>query len=202
MKGLIVDFDGTLACSDKTVSKRNIQAISDLIKRGGKVAVATGRMTYSAIHEILPKLSFKPYFATYDGCEIIDSDENLISSLKLTPDNEIEILKFAKETGVISQLYSDEVIVEKENEYSKWYCSISKCSLKAVGDLIDFVKTENFRSPKIVYLVEDERTEEILSALRNKFPHNAIAKGYKGVIDITPENITKGYAVKSLCSVW
>ena len=78
-KALISDFDGTLANTDKTVSKENLKAIEELFSAGKKFALCTGRMTESA-KMLVEKLPFKPLVGAYNGGVIFDSqtDEILV----------------------------------------------------------------------------------------------------------------------------
>ena len=135
-KAIVSDFDGTLACTDKSVSQENLKAISELFSQGKRFALCTGRMTTSALM-IAQKLPFKPLIATYNGGEIVDSATGeILSRHVLEPDLMLELIAYGKEKGLYYQIFTDEVIVEKINEITEFYCSICKVRAVEVGDNI------------------------------------------------------------------
>ena len=147
-KALISDFDGTLACTDKSISEDNLRAIGSLFASGKRFALCTGRMTASAMM-LAQKLPFKPLIATYNGGEIVDSANGKILKRYLLPNDIIlELIRYGRERGLYYQIFSDFVIVEKVTEVTDFYCSICKVKAIEVGDLYSYVKKEGATSPK------------------------------------------------------
>ena len=202
-KGIISDFDGTLATADKRVSNENLKAIDELFSRGKKFALSTGRMTASAM-KLLDKLPFKPLIATYNGSEIVDSKtgERLISH-KLDTEIILKIINFARERGLYSQVFNDRVIVEQINEVTHFYCNICKVEPVEVGDLYGFVERENFRSPKMMVINYKGEVDGYIKELESLFGDEVeVVRCYDGMIDVTPKGINKGSAVKDFCKIW
>ena len=84
---LVVDVDGTLMRTDKTISKRTIDAIVDLQQSGVKVAIASGRCTAG----ILPTArmirldEFGGYIVSYNGGCISNCQTGEIFTISIVP---------------------------------------------------------------------------------------------------------------------
>ena len=76
-KAIISDYDGTLASKETGVCERNKKAITELVSKGFRFALCTGRMTASAMR-IIENLPIRPLVGSYNGSEIIDSATGVI----------------------------------------------------------------------------------------------------------------------------
>ncbi len=202
-KALVSDFDGTLACTDKTVSTENLTAVNELFSQGKKFALCTGRMTASALM-IAEKLPFKPLIATYNGGEIVDSSTGeILSRHVLSPEILIELTQYAREKGLYCQIFTDEVIVEKITEVTEFYCSICKVKAVEVGDMCEYIKRVWQGSPKFMLINFKGEVNNYIEDVLARFGDRVEAvRCYEGMIDITPKGINKGSAVKELCKIW
>ena len=202
-KALISDFDGTLACTDKSISEDNLRAIDSLFASGKRFALCTGRMTASAMM-LAQKLPFKPLIATYNGGEIVDSSSGKILKRHLLPtDIILELIRYGREKGLYYQIFSDFVIVEKVTEVTDFYCSICKVKAIEVGDLYSYVKKEGATSPKLMLINFGGEVESYIEEITARFGDRVEAvRCYDGMIDITPKGINKGSAVKDFCEIW
>lgn len=202
-KAIISDFDGTLATCDKRVSDENIKAIDEFLKIGGKFALCTGRMTASA-KIILEKLPYRPIIATYNGSEIVDSKTGeVLIRHTLEPELMLEIIEYGREKGLYYQVFDDQVVVEKINEVTDFYCSICRVKPREVGDLYLYIKEREFRSPKIMLINYGGEVDTYLDEVIARFGDRVEAvRCYDGMIDITPKGINKGSAVEDLAKIW
>lgn len=73
IKLVAVDFDGTLLSSDTTISKRNINAINELIKRGVHIVPASGRACWNT-KALLDGVNIK-YIIGSNGAQLRDVEE-------------------------------------------------------------------------------------------------------------------------------
>lgn len=202
-KAIISDFDGTLACADKTVSKENVKAIGELFSLGKKFALCTGRMTTSA-KMLVEKLPFKPLVGAYNGGEIFDSatGEVLIRH-EINSEIILRLVEYGRSRGLYYQIFTDEVIVERITEVTEFYCSICKVNAVEVGDIAEFVKKTGLGSPKMMFINFKGEVEEYIQEISNVFGDEVEAvRCYEGMIDVTPKGINKGSAVKDFCKVW
>ena len=202
-KAIISDFDGTLACSDKTVSQENLIAINELFSQGKKFALCTGRMTTSALM-LAEKLPFKPLIATYNGGEIVDSATGeILSSHLLKPEIMLKLIEYGRERGLYYQIFTDEVIVEKITEVTEFYCSICKVRAVEVGDLKEYIMREQKGSPKLMLINFKGDVNTYINEINERFGDEVEAvRCYEGMIDVTPLGVNKGLAVKDFSKIW
>ena len=145
-KAIVSDFDGTLACSDKTVSQENLIAINELFSSGKKFALSTGRMTTSALM-LAEKLPFKPLIATYNGGEIVDSATGeILTRHVLEPDIMLELIEYGRSRGLYYQIFTNEVIVEKKLNQAKYMLEHSNLSVSEIAQRCGFSSSEHLRS--------------------------------------------------------
>ena len=202
-KALISDFDGTLACSDKTVSQENLKAINELFSVGKKFALCTGRMTTSALM-LAEKLPFKPLIATYNGGEIVDSATGeILSRHLLEPEIMLRLIDYGRERGLYYQIFTDEVIVEKITEVTEFYCSICKVKAVEVGDLKEYILRKMEGSPKLMLINFKGEVNTYIEEVNSLFGDSVEAvRCYEGMIDVTPLGVNKGLAVKDFSKIW
>lgn len=74
---IVSDIDGTLLSDDKTINKRNIQAIDYFIQNGGKFTLASGR-NYNSITNILNHVKVNAPCLCVNGSIIYDYEEKKI----------------------------------------------------------------------------------------------------------------------------
>ncbi|MBR2385567.1 MAG: HAD family phosphatase [Clostridia bacterium] len=202
-KALISDFDGTLACTDKTVTRENLKAINELFSQGKKFALCTGRMTTSALM-LAQKLPFKPLIATYNGGEIVDSATGeILSRHVLEPEIMLKLIDYGRERGLYYQIFTDEVIVEKITEVTEFYCSICKVRAVEVGDLKEYILREQKGSPKLMLINFKGDVNTYIEEINEIFGSEVEAvRCYEGMIDVTSLGVNKGLAVKDLSKIW
>ena len=202
-KAVVCDFDGTFACTDKTVTKENLKAVEELFSKGKKFALCTGRMTTSA-KMLAEKLPFKPLIGAYNGGEIFDSATGeVLVRHELSPNLILKLVEYGRSKGLYFQVFTDEVIVEKITEVTEFYCSICKVKAVEVGDIYGFVKTNNLGSPKMMFINFKGEVESYIQEIAALFGDEVEAvRCYEGMIDVTPKGINKGSAVKEFCKIW
>ena len=115
---LVLDVDGTLMRTDKTISKKTIDAIVRIQQEGIKVAIASGRCTAG----ILPTArqirldEFAGYIVSYNGgCISNCQTGEIIYNINL-PDGIVqEIYEFSKreKTGIMTY-HDNDIIAEND----------------------------------------------------------------------------------------
>ena len=201
-KALITDFDGTLASTDKSVCKKNSDAIKKLCDRGFFFAVCTGRMTLSAL-QVAEKLPVRPPVGAYNGSEITDSSTGKkIYSKALSYEEVLPLIDFAEKHGVNYQLYNDTgVYPAVTNKWTKMYSEVCGCPSTEIKDTRSFMKNVLKTTPK--FMIIDEHADEVLPEVLRTFGGKyEIAKCYEGMIDFTPKGVDKGSVVAALAGTW
>ena len=135
-KALVLDIDGTLTNSAKEISPATKKAIQDLMKRGQKVILASGRPTpgMRRYEEELELDKYGGYLLSFNGARIVECRSGEIVYQKILPLTLLPgLYGFAKKNscGLITYL-GNEVIsafpvdkyVEIEariNEFPSWF---------------------------------------------------------------------------------
>ena len=201
MKILFTDFDGTLATDDKKISDNDFAALKLLDERGVKIVLTTGRMTASA-RQLLKLFPCAVYLATFNGSELFDVTGEQIESIPLEPTAAAEIIDYAKSKNLFCQIYSDEVISEELNDYTKRYGDMIGCKVrKSDTGLHEFIIKNDFRTPKVQICDFSGKTDEIFDDFIDKFGdrYECVRIG-ENWINVSSKGINKGYALNRLCS--
>jgi len=101
----ITDFDGTLLCSDGTLSQRNLDALESLSRRGIRTAVATGRSLYSFINSPGVDLPVDYIIFTTGAGVVTQSDHKLLYQLNLSSEAVKQTLDFLKKSTLDFMLH-------------------------------------------------------------------------------------------------
>lgn len=201
-KAIISDYDGTLASKETGVCERNKKAITELVSKGFRFALCTGRMTASAMR-IIENLPIRPLVGSYNGSEITDSatGEKLYSKA-LTVEEALPLIDFAEERGANYQLYNDTgVFPAYESAATRMYSEVCGCPSTPIADLREFLIKELKKTPK--FMIIDECADEILPVAVKMFADKyEIARCYDGMIDFTPKGVNKGSVVRALSDIW
>ena len=145
---LVLDVDGTLMRTDKTISKRTIDAIVDLQQSGVKVAIASGRCTAGILPtaRIIRLDEFGGYIVSYNGgCISNFQTGEIIYNINLPEGIVQEIYEFSKKekTGIMTY-HGNDIIAENDADQ---YIQID-----AKGCGIDIHVVEDF-GKEVVYPV-------------------------------------------------
>ena len=203
MNVLVSDFDGTLATDDKLISERDYSAIENLIKKGKKFALCTGRMTES-VKRLLHLFPDKLIYAAYNGGEIVNSATGEVySHTELAIDDAAELALYGEERGFVTHAYSDKVYVEKLNPFTERYGKFICCDVVETGVAIsEFIKKEKFITPKIQFQGTEEKLKEFYDDINAKFADRfEITFIERTKADFVPKGIDKGYALRKICDI-
>ncbi|ASB91398.1 Cof-type HAD-IIB family hydrolase [Bacillus sonorensis] len=112
MKLIAIDLDGTLLSEDGTISKANLDTLSEAQKQGHRLAICSGR-SHHDILQILRKYNIKASIISGNGGVIYD--KALIKRLVL-PDHTVkEMIDLAEHEQLFCELYTNEGIIMKQS---------------------------------------------------------------------------------------
>lgn len=77
-----IDLDGTLIGSDLKISRKNIRAIKESLKRNIQIAIITGR-TIGSVRDVVEKLNLKGFHIASSGAVIVDGNLRINFALKI-----------------------------------------------------------------------------------------------------------------------
>ena len=205
-KALFTDFDGTLFSDNFEVSKKDIAAIQDYVKRGGKFFISTGRL-FNSIYPYLRDMNVKSdMIVVSQGAEVYDvnTKEPLFREL-ISLDLASRIIKYIYDymkinPQITAMLYIDDEVyfLDRMPEYREAFCNILKikphildCSLQ---EFLDKVQKE---PSKILIMIEEAHISEFIKGGEIALNGDAIfCESRKFLIEIMPNGINKGTAVE------
>ena len=166
-KLLFTDLDGTLLSTDKTVSAGNLSAINEMVLRGHKFVIATGRPLMSALMISqacgLDRDGF--YISSYNGGLIYDCGSGkdiFVSGMK--KEDAKYILDRAHEEGIHAHTYDrTHVVSEYDTPELNRYIKGIKMPKMVVDDITAYLTEDPIKA----IVISDEGRERL-----NRFRHS------------------------------
>ena len=203
IKMLVLDIDGTVYKKDFTASDKVKSCLKDLIVKGIKVVLATGRM-YSATVPIARELGINTPVICYQGGlikEFYNSDKTLYEKM-LPPALAREIIKNLKDRNIHFNLYIDDIlIVENDSETIRRYTDERKVTYKVINSIND-IDLNNVN--KILAIDPDpQKIEKLTKELQKQYKDKLyIIRSMPIFCEFSNKDATKGNAIKFLADLW
>ncbi|MCR5788603.1 MAG: Cof-type HAD-IIB family hydrolase [Lachnospiraceae bacterium] len=164
---LATDLDGTLLSSDKSVSRRNLDAITAMVNAGHKFVIATGRPVQSAL-TIAARYGWDTdgyYISSFNGGLVYDcgrKQDILVHGLKIADVS--FILKSAHAEGLHAHTYDKHYVVSEHDtpELARYVKGILMPG-KVVPDIRDYLSVEPIKA-----IVISTQGRERLQAFQQK----------------------------------
>lgn len=194
IKVLVLDIDGTLTNSEKKITENTKKGIINIMERGHKVILASGRptpgMRYCA--EELELEKYGGYLLSFNGGRIINCKSGEIVFQKILPKHVIKHLyKYARnnDLGIITYLGDEIILGTRTDEYIELESRINGMPVRKVDNFEVFVdfdvnKCLMTAPPEIAEVFEKELAAaygDILSIYRSE----------PFFIEIMPKNVDK-----------
>lgn len=200
-KVLVLDIDGTLTNSEKEITSATKRGIQNIMERGHKVILASGRPTpgMRRYEEELELKKYGGYLLSFNGGRIIECKSGDIVYQRTLPLHIVpELYDFAKEHGCgLITYYGDKVIAAFEpDEYVKWEAHINGMEIEVVDNFKEFV---NFDINKCLMTAPPEEAAEYEKILLSK--HGEYASVYRSeefFIEIMPKNVDKATSLDKM----
>ena len=198
---LALDLDDTLLDDTYRISQQNYQAIRRAAAAGILVTLATGRMFCSA-RRYAQKLHIDLPLITYHGALVRTTDSKatlLHRPVPLAPAR--EVVKRALASGLHVNVYLiDELYVSGENEFSRYYHTLSGVAYQVVSDLPAFLTAE---PTKITIISNDKSSlQQLQVQILKKYTGRLTAVFSKpNFLEITDRRATKGQALAFLAKL-
>ncbi|MCR4924451.1 MAG: Cof-type HAD-IIB family hydrolase [Lachnospiraceae bacterium] len=171
IKILFSDLDGTLLTDDKSINKEDLQAIEDMISKGHKFVIATGRPLFSAVH-IAKKYDWHRegfFISCYNGGMVYDCyRQELVVEYPLKLSEVKYVFDRAYEMGFHIHTYDDEYVVteHRTREFEAYLKGINERGI-VVKDIREHFKKDPIKFI-VVNLESPKRLEHFQKAL---FPY-------------------------------
>jgi hypothetical protein len=200
------DLDGTLLCSDGTVSEPTREILEHLQSRGALCTIATGRMFRSAA-AIAEDLSIRevPLIA-YNGSLVkVPGASSPLFAGGIPEKVAGELLRFCRIQGWYVQSYlEDQLLVEKKSFWTEYYENLAKVEAIPLGEAF-FTPS---RDPLKILLAADSEEQHALMVriLGEHFGHQLFFAGSHTpgarFLEVVARGINKGKALEKLCKAW
>lgn len=193
-KVLVLDIDGTLTNSKKEITEATRQAIWDIMDRGHKVILASGRPTpgmrrYETELE-LPKRG--GYLLSFNGARVVDCVTGEVVHQKILPLQFIPgLYTFAKErgNGLITYLGDTVISAFEPDEYVELEARINNLPIRVVENFVEFV---DYDINKCLMTAPPEQAAEYEKQLQEKYgEYLSIYRSEPFFIEIMPKNVDK-----------
>ena len=204
MKLLFLDLDGTLLNDKKEINKADMDAIDEMISKGHKVIINTGRPLYSALL-LSEKFGFLRegfYISSFNGGLIVDPVTKKRLKYDTVPDEIVRhMFDEAYKLGLHAHTYNDECVVsERDTKELEFYTKRISMPPFVVSDFRDALSEG---APKIIIVSLDgkERLIEYREKLRDyENEHNLYSTfSDSRLLEYANPLANKGEAVRFLC---
>lgn len=193
------DIDGTLMNRRKEIHDRDIKALREAAKKGMTVCLASGRM-YSEIKLVIEQLLLPCYAICQNGASIYDDTGEMLNAYHFDSELAAALFEFVNAPGlvpVVCAAYGNYVV-----EWNAFVQRVGKRFLNPLmekRDLIESVRSRDFRVTKLSIYGEVRVLRRLLDDLANAFGENVTASfSDPDGIDIMPAGVDKGNALLSL----
>lgn len=202
-KVLALDIDGTVMTSQKKVTQRTIDAITQAQEQGVKVVLASGRppLGMKPLAHRLQLDRYEGYILSFNGGKIIDckTQETIFEQLiepewasKLydaAKENDVHILSYTKDGNAVVTEHPDDSYIELE-------CRLNNLPMQHVASFKDYIR---FPVNKCImtgdgeYLAAVEpRIKELVNGHLNAFRSEPF------FLEIMPNQVDKAFALQKL----
>lgn len=200
-KVLVLDIDGTLTNSRKEITPSTKEAIQDIMLKGHKVILASGRPT-PGMHRYEEELELEKYggyLLSFNGGRIVDCRSGEIIYQRTLPLTIIPgLYGFAKRNGcgLITYLGSTVISAFEPDEYITLEARINGLPVKPVENFVDFV---DFEINKCLMTTDGETAAVLEKELQGKYGDwVSIYRSEPFFIEIMPRNVNKAASLEKM----
>lgn len=207
IKIVLLDLDGTLLNSNKTVSDADRAALERAAAMGVHIVPATGRF-YDAMPEVVRKLPFVRYAITANGAQVYDAvQRQTLCSETLETRDGLEIYSYLETLPGMCDCYADSwgyIQRSRMGDIDEYVCvpymiQLFKQMRTPVEDMKEFLSTHRAEKLMIFFKDLDRRALE-LERIRERFPHVSVTSSVPNNIEINAKGANKGDALGRLCA--
>lgn len=199
-----IDLDGTLLDDNKQLSDKNIDTLNQIIKKGIKVMICTGR-TLPSVKPIIDNLALngeEEYLVLQNGAVIHQlPNYEIIDSSSISPDNRTEVIK------VVSAIVDSPItFYDSETIYYLGSLPFSQRTIEDGRVLASDIKVsskEEILSLDNVFKIAVIDEPNILDYLENQLPKKLnesvdIIRSQPFILEFVPKDINKATALQFL----
>lgn len=199
-KAVICDLDGTLLNSHHTISESTQKIIREIVDRGIKFYIATGRHHVDAF--VFKKmLGLNSFLISSNGAKVHDPQNREVFSVTIPKDVTAEIINLTVDEVIHKNIFADdEWIVEKPLEDAEEFHKDSGF-FHTVVPSFEAVKHRDIT--KFFYISEDIESLEVFSkTLHDRFKDKVeITLSMSSCLEVMNSGVSKGEAIKKMLAM-
>lgn len=193
-KVLVLDIDGTLTNSEKQITPSTKAGLQEIMKRGHKVILASGRPTpgMRRYEEELELDQYDGYLLSFNGAKIVSSKSGKIVYQQTLPLSILpKLYSFARDNGCGLVTYQGDDIISafEPDDYIELESRINGMPVHVVEDFVGYV---DFDINKCLMTAPPDITPVLEKQLKEKC--GSVANIYRSeafFIEIMPEHVDK-----------
>ena len=208
IKLILLDLDGTLLTSEKTISPADYDALERCAKGGVHIVPSTGRF-YTGMPQVVRDLPFVRYVVAVNGAQVYDvKEDKVLCREEIALDDALRVYEELDKLPVIYDCYmdgfgyDDAAMYERVDEFvsDPRVNAMVKATRKPVPDLRAFLREQGRPLQKIQMFFKDmDRRAKELERLPKLFPDLVVSSSIANNIEINAKNANKGEALRFLC---
>ena len=198
IKVLVLDIDGTLTNSEKKITPATKRGIINILERGHKVMIASGRPTPGLRYceKELELEKYGGYLLSFNGGRIINCRTGEIVFEKTLPAPIVpNLYKYAvkQDVGFVTYLGNQIILGTRMDEYLEFESRINGMPIKKVDNFIDFV---DFEVNKCLMTAPPEKAKRIEEELIDLYGDViSISRSEPFYVEMMPKNINKATSI-------
>ncbi len=203
-KALVTDIDGTLLTSDKQISRETKAALWEIMERGHKVVLASGRPT-AGMRRYEEELELEKrggYLLSFNGAHVMDCRTGeIIYQKTLSPASIPGLYGFARREGCGLLTFLGDSILSAfaPDQYIEKEARINGLPLRSVENFAEFV---DFDVHKCIMTAHPERAAVLEKELEGKYGRSlSIYRSEPYFVEIMAAGVDKGASLERM-SQW
>ncbi len=200
-KLLVLDIDGTLTDSAKNISAATKKAIQDILLKGHKVILASGRPTpgMRRYEKELELERYGGYLLSFNGARIIECRSGEIVYQRFLPLTLLPgLYAFAKENGcgLVTYFGEDVISAFPADKYVRIEAGINGMPIRQVDDILNFV---DFSIHKCLMTADPEKAGVLVEQMQKRWGDVAsIYRSEPYFMEIMPYNVNKATGLERI----
>lgn len=175
-KLIAIDLDGTLLNAYSQISENTKRVLSQTIKNGTEIVLASGR-SVDSIKNIANEIGLKNYIIAGNGSVVYDlNNNNIIYEKYISKIKALNIIKICEENSITYSVYTNKTIIANALKYNILYYykenlkkePNKKTNITLVQDIYDYVKNLQ-NDEKIMKIFICDQNQSIFNSMQKKF---------------------------------
>lgn len=201
-KIVFCDVDGTLLDNNHRMLESTRKAIKMLQDKDIPFVIVTARGP-SGVYPIFERYKFVCPMVCYSGALMIDEDGQILYSNGFSKDTARAIIAFleAEKFDCTWNIYSMDSWIVNNRKDARVALEEQIVEAKATEGSVDML-ADGVDVGKLLCMCNPEKTDQIESTLKNKFPFLSIVRSSDILIEIMNKGISKGKSIEFICNKW